>query len=81
MIKHNERQLIEKIIKEYIDFTTVAIEVTKNGLRIKDDIARLADAFQQRLFDYHYSNLPFMNRLLAHFQPVSPKDKTPFSKS
>lgn len=63
-----EETLLAEIIDQYIDFTSKAVQITPKGLRFTKEFEKLSKAFQERLFEYHKRNIPFLNKLLNYFQ-------------
>ena len=63
-----EKEFIEDIIKRYLDFTSEAIEINKNGLKLTKQFKDLSSTFQKELFENHKKNIPFLNKLIRRFQ-------------
>ncbi len=67
-VDKTEKEFIEGIIKRYMDFTSEAIEIKENGLRLTKQFKDLSSTFQKELFDNHKKNMPFIKKLMKQFQ-------------
>lgn len=66
----SEKQLIQKILEDFIEFTQEGLEITANGVKLTKAFKQSALAFQEKLFTQQKGNPDLQDKLFAHFRNV-----------
>ena len=69
-LNKSERQLIQKILADFIEFTHKGLEITAHGVKLTKAFKQGALAFQEKLFTQQKGNPDLQDKLFAHFRNV-----------
>lgn len=71
----HEKEVIEKIINEFIDFTNEGLVIKKDGIEITSRFNDLSKKFQEDLFETQESNPKLLGKMFLHYREIYKKEK------